>query len=82
MTPSNALSIHESFIEGVFEEAGMAETPAPDQQRVEKVIERALHERLIADTSSFLFKGAPAATAGIISLANNTVGNDQADYRA
>lgn len=80
MNPS--ITINESFIEGVFADAGLAESTVVNHERVEKVLERAIHERVIADTSSFLFKGIPAATEGMISLANRTVGNDNADYRA
>lgn len=82
MNPSDAISINEAFIESVFEDAGLIEQPVINHARVEKVIERAMHERLIADTTSFLFKGIPAATEEIISLANKTIGNDDVDYRA
>lgn len=82
MNPSNTISLSESFIEDIFASAELTEAPVINHQRVEKVLERAIHERLIADTSSFLFKGIPAATEGLISLANRTVGNDNVDYRA
>ena len=82
MNPSNTVTLNESFIEGLFTNAGLTEQPVVNQQRVEKVLERAIHENLIADTSSFLFKGMPAAAEGIMSLANRTVGNDTTDYRA
>lgn len=82
MNPSNALSINEAFIEGIFEEAGINEQPAINQNRVEQVLARALHESLIADTSSFLFKGMPAAAEGLIALANKNVGKNDIDYRA
>ena len=82
MNPSNVIEFNESFIEDIFAGAELTEQPVVNQQRVEKVLERAIHESLIADTSSFLFKGMPAATGGLLSLANRTVGNDNTDYRA
>ncbi|MGJ8678037.1 MAG: hypothetical protein ACSHX0_11010 [Akkermansiaceae bacterium] len=82
MDNTNILSANESFISNIFEDAGITEQPAVNQRRVDKVIERAMHEKLIADTSTFIFKGFPAAADGIISLANNKVGNDDSDYRA
>ncbi len=82
MDPSNALNINETFLDGIFHEAGLAETPEVNHQRVEKVLERAMHEKLIADTTSFVFKGFPAAADAAISLANRTVGNDDTDYRS
>ena len=84
MDQSNALNINETFLDGIFADAGLVEAaiPAVNYQRVEKVLERAMHEKLIADTSSFVFKGFPAAADAIISLANNSVGNDQTDYKA
>ena len=82
MNPSDVISLNEAFISDIFQEAGLDEAPVVNQQRVEKVMERATHERVIADTSSFVFKGFPAAADGIISLANRTVGNEDEDYRA
>lgn len=82
MDASNALSFHEAQIHLLFEEAGLMETPAPDMRRVNKVIERTLHEKAIKDTASFVFLSVPAVLTGFMAVATNTVGDPTTDYRA
>ena len=81
MENSNAMSINEAELQLLFEQAGLAETPAPDMQRVEKVIERSLHEKAIKDTTSFVFLGFPAVIMGLVGAAANSVGDPDTDYR-
>lgn len=82
MDASNAIPLHEAQIHLLFEEAGLMEAPAPDLRRVNEVIERALHEKAIKDTASFVFLGFPAVMAGFMAVATNTVGDSNTDYRA
>ncbi|MDQ8181976.1 hypothetical protein [Pelagicoccus sp. SDUM812005] len=82
MDSPNALSFNEAEFQLLFEQAGLADTPAPNPDRVEKVIERSLHEKAIKDTASFVFRGFPAVILGFMDVAANTVGDEQSDYRA
>lgn len=82
MDSSTAISFNEAEFQLLFEEAGLADTPAPNPERVERVIERSLHEQAIKDTASFVFKGFPAALMGFVAVASNAVGDESADYRA
>ena len=82
MDSTDAMSINEAELHLLFEEAGLADTPAPDMGRVNKVIERSLHEKAIKDTTSFVFRGSPAAIISLVGAAANSVGNSHSDYRA
>lgn len=82
MDSSNTISFDEAEFHLLFEQAGLADPPVPDMQRVEKVIERSLHEKAIKDTASFVFQGFPAVLMGFMSVAANSVGEDDSDYRA
>ena len=82
MDTFDAMSLNESQIHLLFEEANLMEIPEPDMQRVEVIVERALHEKAIKDTTSFVFMGFPAVMLGFMSVASNTVGDPQSDYRA
>jgi|GEM_PF-2562216 len=82
MDSSEAISFNEAVFQQLFEEAGLADTPAPNMERVNKVIERSLHEKAIKDTASFVFQGFPAALMGFLAVAANSVGDSDTDYRA
>ncbi len=87
MNPTDTLPINEARIHLLFEEAGLLlarDIPAarPDMRRVDAVLERAMHECVIKDTASFVFKGFPAVIAGMMSVAAGCVGNAGADYKA
>lgn len=81
MESSNTISFNEAGFHLLFEEAGLADPPTPNMERVEKVIERSLHEKAIKDTASFVFQGFPAAIMGFLAVATNSVGDKNADYR-
>ena len=82
MDSPDAMAINEAQIHLLFEEAGLVATPAPDMRRVNQVIERTLHEKAIKDTTSFVFLGFPAVVMAFMSVATNTVGDSETDYRA
>lgn len=82
MDTFDAMSLNESQIHLLFEESGLMEISEPDMRRVDEVIERAFHEKAIKDTTSFLFVGFPAVVMEFLSMASNTVGDPQTDYRA
>lgn len=82
MDNANAISFNEAELLMLFEEAGLTEQARSDKQRVEKVIERSLHEKAIKDTASFVFQGFPAAIVGFVAVAANAVGDKNSDYRA
>lgn len=81
MDSSNAISFNEAEFFLMFEEAGLAEPPVLNMDRVEKVIERSLHEKAIKDTASFVFQGFPAAITGFLAVATNSVRDKETDYR-
>ena len=82
MDSSNAIPINEVELQFLFEEAGLADPPTPNPERVNKIIERSMHEKAIKDTASFVFLGFPAAIMGLMDVAANSVGDSQSDYRA
>ena len=82
MDSSDAISINEAELHALFEDAGLAEAPAPDMERVNKVIERSLHEKAIKDTTSFVFRGFPAAIMSLVGAAAGSVRDPDTDYRA
>ncbi|MBT8043862.1 MAG: hypothetical protein KJO79_02830 [Verrucomicrobiae bacterium] len=85
MNPTDVMPIDEAQIHLLFEEAGLIQAEnidhAPDMRRVDAVIERAIHESLIKDTTSFVFKGFPAAIVGVMSVATGCVRDSGTDYR-
>ncbi|MBK1830178.1 hypothetical protein JIN77_05555 [Verrucomicrobiaceae bacterium R5-34] len=82
MNPSDAISLDESQIRLLFEEAGMLEEPVMNPQRVEKVMERAMHENVIADLSTFMFKSVPSVVDGVLSVSTGKVNHGDSDYKA
>lgn len=82
MDNSSAISFDDAEFQLLFEEAGLTDTPPANMDRVEKVIERSLHEKAIKDTASFVFLGFPAAIVGLLEISTNTVRNNDIDYRA
>lgn len=82
MDHANAISFNEAELHLLFKEAGLTECQESDSVRVEKIIERSLHEKAIKDTASFVFQGFPAVIVGFFSAATNTVGDKNTDYRA
>ncbi len=85
MNTTDAMPINEAQIHLLFEEAGLvlADDIAvePDMRRVDAVVERAMHECIIKDTTSFVFKGFPAVISGMMSVAAGSVGDPETDYR-
>lgn len=81
MENSPSISFDEAEFQLLFEQAGLADPPTPSMQRVNKVIERSLHEKAIKDTASFVFQGFPAAIMGFLAVAANSVGDKDTDYR-
>ncbi len=82
MNASDAMPIDEAQVYLLFEEAGLIGVPELNTRRVEEVLERAVHESVIKDTSSFVFKGFPAVLAAMMSVATGCVGDPETDYRA
>ena len=75
------ITLHEAFISDIFQAVDTAVDRVVNEERINKIMERAMHEKIIADTSSFLFKGFPAVADSIMSLANGKVRNHKEDYR-
>lgn len=86
MNPTDAMPLDEAQIHLLFEEAGLIQAEdiayVPDMRRVDAVIERARHESVIKDTTSFVFKGFPAVIAGMMSVATGCVSDSETDYKA
>lgn len=75
------LSDNEDFVFGLFEEACMSDMAQPNPQRVSQIVEKALHETIIADTTSFLFKAIPSAITGLYSVASGHPHIPDTDYQ-
>ncbi|MGB0992605.1 MAG: hypothetical protein ACPG32_09055 [Akkermansiaceae bacterium] len=82
MNPSDTMPLDEAQIAHLFEEAGLREAPVPNMRRVEGVMERAMHETVIADTTSFVFSGFPAVLSSLLSAVVGKVSHPDQDYRA
>ncbi|MCH6256875.1 hypothetical protein MLD52_09975 [Puniceicoccaceae bacterium K14] len=81
MDTPNAISLDEAEFQLLFEEAGLTQAPTPNTERINKVIERSMHEKAIKHTASFVFQGFPAAIMGLMAVATNSVGDKDTDYR-
>ncbi|MFK7908969.1 MAG: hypothetical protein AB8F34_00045 [Akkermansiaceae bacterium] len=82
MNPTDTMPIDEAQIHLLFEEAGLMDAPVVDQRRVDGVMERAMHESIIKDTSSFVFLGFPAVLSAMLDVASGKISNSDSDYRA
>lgn len=82
MDNASAISFDDAEFQLLFQQAGLTETEPTSEERVEKVIERSLHEKAIKDTASFVFTGFPAALMSFLAVATDSVGDNQIDYRA
>ncbi len=82
MNPSDAMPIDEAQIHLLFEQAGLTDAPVPDLRRIDGVLERAVHESIIKDTSSFVFKGFPAVLSAVLDVASGKISTGDIDYRA
>ena len=82
MNPNDAMPINEAQIHHLFEEAGLTDAPVANQRRIDEVLERAVHESVIKDTSSFVFKGCPAVISAMLDVASGKISIDDVDYRA
>lgn len=81
MNPSDTLTFDESQIELLFADAGLVDTPVVNEVRVEKVMERAMHEKVIKELSSFAFEGFPAVVDGLLSVTSNKINHPDGDYK-
>lgn len=81
MNPSDTISLDELQIERLFEEAGLQELPVLNDRRVEMVMERAMHEKLMGELSSFMFQGFPAVVDGLLSAAGGRINHPDDDYK-
>lgn len=82
MNPSDTMPIDEAQISLLFEEAGLMGAPVPNERRIDGVLERAMHESVIKDTSSFVFMGFPAVLSAMLDVASGTISTTDTDYRA
>lgn len=82
MNPSDTLTMDERQIQLLFEEAGLQEAPVPNMRRVEQVMERAMHEKVIKELSSFMFDGFPAVIDGLLSAAGGEINHPDDHYKA
>jgi len=82
MNPSDSIAIDENQIRLLFEEAGLLDVPVPNERRVEKVMERAMHDNVISDLTSFMFEGVPAVLDGMLSVATGKINHSDGDYKA
>ncbi len=82
MNSLDTLSMDERHIQLLFDEAGLQALPEPNQRRVEQVMERAMHEKVIKELSSFMFQGFPAVVDSLLSVASGEVKHPNNDYKA
>ena len=82
MNPNDAMPFDEAQIQLLFEEAGLVDAPVANQRRIDEVLERAVHESIIKDTSSFVFLGFPAVISSMLDVASGKISTEDIDYRA
>ena len=81
MNPSDTINFDENEIFLLFQEAGMLEEPVVNQRRVDQVIERAMHEKVAKELTSFVFEGFPAVMDGLFSAASGKINHPDDDYK-
>ena len=71
----------EESLQQIFTEAGWTEIPLPDENRIERIVERALHEQISKDTIDFVFFGFGAVLSSFSTtfLGENSI--EEQDYR-
>lgn len=82
MNSPDTLSMDDHQIELLFQEAGLQEAPVMNQRRVEQVMERAMHEKVMKELSSFVFEGAPVVIDGLLSVASGEINHPDDHYKA
>lgn len=82
MNPDDAMPIDEAQIHLLFEEAGLTDAPVANQRRIDGVLERAMHESIIKDTSSFVFHAFPTVISSMLDVASGKISTEDTDYRA
>jgi len=68
--------------QSIFEQAGWHVDIVTDYERVDKIVEKAMIENVVRDTSTFLFLGFGAAIGGMSSAFFGSAINSDTDYRA
>ena len=72
----------ERRIREIFVRAGWEEYAEPDQERIDKILERATIENIMKDSTSFLFLSFTTVIANILSAFFGSVEGDDEDYKA
>lgn len=65
----------------LFQQAGWDADPPPSTARIEAITERALHEIIIKDASSFIFRSFTSVTSNFLSAYFGSVSSDDHDYK-
>ena len=68
--------------DSVFRRAGWHVELVTDYERIDKIVDRAMVENVIRDTSTFIFKGFGAALTGMSSAFFGSATTMDTDYRA
>ena len=72
----------ERKIREIFVQAGWEEEVAPDEDRIEKIVERATLENIMKDSASFIFLSFTAVIANFLSAFFGSVNtDDEEDYK-
>lgn len=68
--------------EHIFRSAGWNTEIVTDYERIDKIVERALLEHVMRDTSTFVFKGFGAALTGLSAAFFGSAIHSESNYRA
>ena len=71
----------ERKIRAIFKEAGWEDRPEPNTERIEQIAERALHESIIKDSTSFIFLSFTSVIANFLSAFFGSVNTTDKDYK-
>lgn len=69
--------------ERIFAEAGWAETPVPNELRIQKIEEKLIYERIAKETTDFVFTsfGVVLENFTHVFLGSRSEGDELSDYR-
>lgn len=72
--------LDEAEILRIFEESGICEVGRTDEVRVEEIVERAIHEAVLGETTSFLFHSFTEVLSSFAALMDGDALENDEDY--
>ena len=71
----------EAKVKKLFAEAGWYEKPLPNEERIDRIEERALHERITKESADFIFTSFGAVLSNFTNVFLGSVEHETQDYK-